>query len=110
MGQASLSMSSSSRLPVDLHHRIVWDKPDGTLRIRSAKSSSVVVKADGTGAFPEFTGALSEVPAVTLDSVVSEACALKVDAEGSDFRVLRGATRLLKESLQIVDFEFVPQV
>merc|ERR1712008_558551 len=45
-----------------------------------------------------------------LDSVASEACALKVDAEGADFRVLRGATRLLKESLQIVDFEFVPQV
>jgi FkbM family methyltransferase len=56
------------------------------------------------------------VDALTLDSFVSErlrpapALIVKIDAEGADFRVLKGMTNTLAERLCVVQIEFFPSL
>jgi len=66
------------------------------------------------GKNPSRNGVGEEVMTETLDSVLLQACVdrvdvIKMDAEGSEELILRGATRVLKSERPIVVFEFQPE-
>ncbi|CAE8635475.1 unnamed protein product [Polarella glacialis] len=85
------------------------DEP-GPLYIRHVENGGGSSIRRGGSGEQHSTESLTKVSATTLDAAVPTACALKVDSEGSDFRVLRSAKRLLQESIVAVDFEFVPEI
>lgn len=84
---------------VKVHHIAVGSEP-GTLRIDSAEldGGSAAISLDGTGV---------DIPVRRLDDLALQRVALvKMDVEGFELEVLRGASRLLEEHRPVIFGEF----
>ncbi|WCO65821.1 FkbM family methyltransferase [Iamia majanohamensis] len=92
-------------------HQLALSDTDGTTsfhHVTSNPSYSGILERDYTG--PEEV-ALIEVEMARMDDVVPDDVAvsfIKIDVEGGELGVLRGASRILREHRPVVVFEFGP--
>jgi len=83
----------NERLDIEVTEAAVWDRDGGVELVHGASDSEWRVVDGGTA------------PSITLDAFVrahSAPSVLKIDVEGSEARVLRGAEALLRETPPIV--------
>ncbi len=87
-------------------HRVALSDRTGTATLR------VVAPGAGTNSLHGTTGSREEVPTVRLDDLartegMTRVDLLKIDTEGHDLAVLRGATELLREHrITVAQFEY----
>ena len=88
--------------------RVAVSDREGVSRLMIINGSSDMARLDGTASRGGFTADSEQVPTTTLDKVITEHPVpdlLKIDVEGAELMVLRGASRLLRDHRPVILIE-----
>jgi FkbM family methyltransferase len=101
-----LNLAANDVLTAEVHQAALSDEP-GVFKYGRSGANGTISPFDGD---PAHVGNYDLVQATTLDRLVSGAPVdmMKIDVEGAEGRVLRGATTTLRERSPLLVFEFSP--
>lgn len=102
----SLQLPENAGLQLEILHAAACDQP-GTARFSLAKRSRATSHLSAVRGSTQTGGSLAEelVPAVTLDALLDERGApdfVKIDVEGAELLVLKGASRMLSSVRPVI--------